>query len=60
MTSDSAKENEQHMCRTEKLLSNVVNPLFASPSALRERAHFRLLAETMPDWITLVERKDIQ
>ena len=48
------------MCRTEKLLSNVVNPLFASPSALRERAHFRLLAETMPDWITLVERKDIQ
>ncbi len=49
------------MFRTKKLLSNVVNPPFASPNALhREQEPFRLLAETMPDEITLVERKDIQ
>ena len=49
------------MCRTEKLLSNAVNPHLASPNALhREQEYFRWLAKTMPDGITLVERKDIQ
>ncbi len=59
--SGHAKECEWFMFRINKLLPNLVNPHFASPNALhREQEHFRLLAETMPDGITLVERKDIQ
>lgn len=58
--SGHGKECEWHMFRLKERLPNRVNLHGASPNALhREQEHFRLLAETMPDGITFIERKDI-